>query len=533
MSTDNTRFLIESAFSILDKNSREVPFILNTVQDRYWNNIRRRDIVLKARKMGFSTIRLARMLAKCQIMQNRRCVVVSHEKESTQRLLGRARHMLESMPFPVETGRAGLGTITFPSTNSSIWIGTAGQKAFGRGDDITDYHLSEFAFWQNPDLITGIEEACVHDSEGCIESTANGWGTPFHRLWERASSGESGMKVADGSPVFYTPHFFAWFDDPEYQVPISGKLENLTEYETKLMLEHGVTEAQLNWRRLKINSMYDPSMFPQEYPATPEEAFLVSGLMVFDSATIRKHEIVARKEKWRGEIIDQNGKATIHPTEKGRLAIYISPEETHSYIISADVAAGIRGEAYSVADVLDAESGEQVAQWRGHCSPGDFGDILMLMGAFYNWALLIPEVNNHGLTVCTRIEDRGYPNLYTRPDNRGGSELGFFTSPGESGTRAQMINELREAITEFKIKLNSPDTMRELRSFVRLENGKLGPQPGTFSDCVMSAAIGAYVLSERIYTPERSQQGFKSRLGITRRRSRGRIHIPNGRGRYV
>ena len=93
---NDLRWLIETCFSLVNKDSHKVPFLFNPAQDHYWPRISSRDIILKARKEGFSTIRLARMVAKCMTMKNRHCVVVSHEEKSTQRLLERAVYLLDN-----------------------------------------------------------------------------------------------------------------------------------------------------------------------------------------------------------------------------------------------------------------------------------------------------------------------------------------------------------------------------------------------------------------------------------------------------
>jgi hypothetical protein len=551
------RFLIETAFNLVDKNSKKVPFIFNPAQNDYWDKITERDLDLKARKLGFSSLRLARMIAKCQVMENRRCVVVSHEQEATVRLLERAKYFIKNCIFPIRTGKSSSHEITFPDTNSSIWIGTAGQKAFGRGDDITDYHLSEYAFWANPKLITGIEEACVKGAEGCIESTANGWGTPYHKLWQRAERGEAiNSELGEnfqGGPVFYAPHFYGWFWDEAYRVACPKRLEDLDEYERGLR-EMGLSDDQILWRRLKIKSMTNPEDFPQEYPATAEEAFLMSGLMYFPSLAIKKQEQEAREVKWQGEIRDAGGKAALEPTKTdpiskqnpGRLKIWISPKEGRSYLLSADVASGIEipenaeGSAdldlstgcYSSADVFDVATWEQVAQWHGFIAPDLFADVIYMLGWLYNWAYAAPEVNNHGLTTCTRLNDLGYPNLMTREDKAGGTDLGYFTGHGESGTRARMLASYKAALRDYTAKINSKLSLSEARSFVKLKNGKLGPQAGCFSDTVISGAIGIHLLETIKHVPEANVIGGRSQISVARRQL-GRPTVPKFKGGYV
>lgn len=507
------RYLIESAFSILDKDSILSPLIFNATQNDYWPKITDRDIVLKSRKMGFTTIRLARLIAKCYQMPNRRCIVVSADDEATKRILGRATEMIKNCVFDLNA-KVFNETIRFPSTGSSIWIGTAGSKAFGRGDDITDYLFTEFAWWERPDLITGVEEACVTDSEGCIESTAHGFGTPFHKLWTRASSKIAGVTLPDGAPKFYTPHFYGWWQDKTLEADCPEPLPSYDDDEEKLKERFGVTDRKLLWRRLKISSMFDPNLFDQEYPDTPEAAFLTAGMMVFDPSSLRKHEETARKALWVGEIKDHGEKVHLEPSQKGRLTVWLTPEPRAKYLISADIAAGMTDGDYSVADVYDINTHEQVAQWYGHIAPDLFGDILTLLGVFYNFAVIVPEVNNHGLTTCTRINDNEYPNLHRRDDGKGGNNLGWYTSPGRSGTRIELINTAREAVRDYQVKINSPITISECRTFITLSNGDMDAQGGAHKDSVISLGIGAVMLKKIGYIPEVRRESFKDRLGF-------------------
>lgn len=532
----DNRFFIESYFNIVNKDSKVVPFVFNTVQDDYWKNRLGSGIVLKARKMGFTSLEVADSTASIATKENQRCVLVSHEKESTKRILKKAHDYLDTCGLDTRHIKRTDTGLYNPILKSSLWIGTAGAKAFGRGDDITKYHLTEYAFWDNSDLITGIEEACVNNAHGCIESTANGWGTEFHRIWQRAESG--GVSNAEADPYeldmdseerkkhFYRPHFYPWMSDPTYSIALEHPLESLNAYEKELKDRYGTKDPQLAWRRRKIAGMSNPDKFPQEYPATPEEAFLVSGSMVFDSYALRSMRESRRPLQWRGEIVERSARVSLDQNSQGRFRIYVPPRDGKAYIVSADIAIGTEGGNYSVADVWDVETWEQVAQFHGHIAPDDFGDTLMLMGAFYNWAFLAPEVNNHGLTTCIRIRDAEYPKLLTRDKDIGGTDLGWYTSPGESGTRSELINNYGKAIRTFSCKLNSPLSIHEAMAFVRLKNGKLGAQGSdskidgkkTHDDTVFSGGIGLTMLEANVQAPEFGYEGMSTPMGVVGRR---------------
>ena len=140
-----------------------------------------------------------------------------------------------------------------------------------------------------------------------IESTANGVGGWFYDFWKAAERGENE----------YIPLFFAWFDEPTYTKPFDTEEEkrqfieevNMVTYdkegneihteEYELMKEFNLTYEQLNWRRFAIANYCfgDIDMFHQEYPSTPEEAFIASGRPKFNIGALKQY----RRQQESGE----------------------------------------------------------------------------------------------------------------------------------------------------------------------------------------------------------------------------------------
>src|SRR6185295_15043265 len=94
------RMIIEGMFKIVNKDSQDVPFTLNPAQAKLDSNLTGRDIIPKARQLGISAYFLARYTAKCLSRKNTRAVVISHDKESTQRMLARVHYYLENLRGP-------------------------------------------------------------------------------------------------------------------------------------------------------------------------------------------------------------------------------------------------------------------------------------------------------------------------------------------------------------------------------------------------------------------------------------------------
>ncbi len=305
------QYFIESSLFIVNKNSQKVPFIWRPCFKKWWDNHSNDDFILKARKMGFSAGISAIWLHACIFQQNTRAVMVSHEDKATQRLLERVRYYISTSVIPIRTKKNSEHEISFPDTNSTFWIGTAGQRAFGRGDDITHLHLSEFAFYPDFSIITGVKEAMRNNGIVVRETTANGAGTPAHKLWLASVRGDNNIRR----------HFMGWFEDSEYCSPDHTPFE-LSDDEKELKKVLNLSWGQLRWRREKIKDMDDPLLFPQEYPSSWEEAFLTSGQMIFRWPDVKRQEAGVSPLKWRGDIVNIGKDVIVEPNPKGNFRVW-------------------------------------------------------------------------------------------------------------------------------------------------------------------------------------------------------------------
>jgi len=138
----NKKELVRSRLSIVDKNSKVVPFTRNAVQRYFAAHKGNRNIILKSRQLGVSSEILADMFAESITIPNTPCAVVSHETRATQRLLDRVHFFYDTFPDPRPLiGAESRSELSFPGLNSSIYLGTAGSRAFGRGDTLRMAHL--------------------------------------------------------------------------------------------------------------------------------------------------------------------------------------------------------------------------------------------------------------------------------------------------------------------------------------------------------------------------------------------------------
>jgi hypothetical protein len=105
------------------------------------------------------------------------------------------------------------------------------------------------------------------------------------------------------------------------------------------------------------------------------------------------------------------------------------------------------------------------------------------------------ETNYPGNATHSKLVELEYPKLWINVETG---------KPWKTDAkfRPLAISALREAVRESTIKINSKATLAEMKTFVRKDNGKLEGESGSHDDCVMDAAIAAYILKTTAFTPE-------------------------------
>jgi hypothetical protein len=495
-------FYSANCLKIRTKAGEIAPLVLNhaqkILQDAIDEELKTRGfvriVILKARQQGLSTHVGGYMYFKVSQNKARKAMVVTHHADSTRALFDLTKRYHDNVPTIVKpsTKYASRRELSFNLLDSSYVVATAGGESIGRSETLSDVHASEIAFWPPTEALknwNGLYQAVPSNGLGTnvfVESTANGVSGVFYDLWKGAVDGTNGFR----------PVFIPWFLDEGYVAPVDKPLEHTPE-EERLIATFNLTDEQLMFRRLKIaNSGLD--LFKQEYPATADEAFLTSGRPVFHSEILHNRLQVIEAPKDRMALI--NGKIEADP--RGELLIYHPHDPKETYYIGADVAMGVRGGDYSVAQVMDSKR-RQVSTWRGHIQPDAFAKVLHAMGTYYNMALIAPENNNHGILTCSELAKQlSYPNVYMKTvvdtlTEKESIVLGFSTT---MKTKPLIIDELRAEVRDGTAELNDKTTIQEMLTYIVTVSGAMEAEKGCHDDCVTSLAIANHI-NEGGFTP--------------------------------
>lgn len=536
---------MENFLKIRDKQSRLVPLKPNYAQ-RMFNDIIEKNtklgkphryIILKARQLGISTFTEAYIYHDTSTRENVNSLIIAHEEKATLNLFNMSRLFYESCPLAIRPMKkySNGKELVFenpttddeeklrnPGLRSRITIATAGTTDTARSGTYHNVHVSEIAFFPNPQNTMTALLQCVPDEPNtfvCMESTANGIGGYFYDMWNAAVRGEND----------FTPIFFPWFTDPSYSTPFeteeekeefiksvnymhpdaSGKLVHTDEWLLKEQFD--LTWEQLNWRRKTIANKCggDLDMFHQEYPATPEEAFIASGRPKFNLKSVKEYELRCQPPEVVGDLLRTGETISINENDKGPFKMWLPPQKDAQYVIGADVAEGLVSGDYSVAIVLDNDL-NVCAKWRGHTDPDLFGKEIVKLAMLYNEAYVAVENNNHGLTTLKSIVNEDYYNLfytkiYDKVNDTITKKLGWSTN---ARTKPLAIDKLAEYIRERFFGMWDIEIIEELYSYVIDDKGRTNAQEGKYDDCVMALAIALQAFLEgrgEDYLPEISR----------------------------
>jgi len=479
--------IIEQLFRIANKEGEDVDFELNHTQETLDANLTSRSIVPKARQEGVSAYVLARFLAACMMYRNTKAVVISHDKESTQRLLDRVHYYIDHIkgPQPV-IKHSSKNHVSFPKMDSVFYIGTAGSREFGRGDTITHLHCSEYAFWVNPKkLMKGLLQAVPMSGEIIIESTGNGYNDYHSRC----------MKAAKGQSV-WSLHFFNWLDFPEYEMSLSDDEKQYLathlnrDWEEDFLFNMGVSLEKIAWRRFKLDELdYDMTAFKQEYPMTLDECFQMTSQSIFHMVKY------VPTNAWKD-------------VDRGAWMLEGHPDKNKHYMLGADVAGGV-GQDASVVEIICLEDMEQVGEYiNNKIDPETFAYEIARIARYYGNAFCVVENNNHGILTLSVLEKIYDKTLIYKDDSTVASneekqifQLGYKTT---KRNKPLMIGRLRTLLAH-ELTIHSPILRSELTTFIETETGGLEAQEGCNDDTVMAAACAVLGINKTALIKEQNE----------------------------
>lgn len=516
----NPELLIELTFVVVDKKQKTVPFFFNEVQKHFinilnkaiqdFNNGKITEIsmlVLKGRQQGFTTLITAYQLASIILNKNFAGLTIADESKNTENIFqSKAKFPFEQLPQSIKPTEKynNIRQLFFEKLNSNWSIDTA-TKDVGRSRTINFFHGSECAFWNfgMENIQSGLGEAFTRNCIKIYESTANGF-NDFNKMW----TSENHINC------FYewwkTQEYVTEFETDKIKEDFIKNIESSTEWifiRLKWLKEEKELKLnQLYWYYKKYNSYIDNELIKQEYPCTPEEAFISTGRTYFKKENIiqRLLELKDKKSLKTGyfKYIIKNEKIVSYEwveDKEGFIQIYEDVQEGYPYVLGGDTAGG--GLDYFTGHVINNATGKQVAVLRQQFDEVEYTRQIYCLGMYYNKALVGLEINFSPYPT-TKLQELKYPKLYVRRKEDSITKTiirsyGFKTT---SITRPLILALLQTIILENIDYIVDKNTLQEMLTFIINENSKPEAQIGYHDDLIIGLAITYYIRTHQEYT---------------------------------
>ena len=520
--------LIELEFVIVDKKKMVVPFFLNEVQKDFVGRLnkaikefeegKRNEIaflILKGRQQGFTSLITAYQLAASILHRNFEGFTLADVESNAQTIFeNKAKYPHSQLPpclRPTEKFN-NRKELRFSTINSAWAVATA-TKNVGRSRTINFFHGSEAAFWQVP---MGQIQAAMKPAftpTGCIiiyETTANGF-NDFKDMWDSGA---------------YINCFYEWWRTDEYRHSFESKQKEI-EFEDLIknghdwiserlrwLRKHGLDTEQLYWYYNTYQGLTDKETIKQEYPCTPEEAFLMSGRPVFNIENIVKRIAFLRQKykkkpykegyfkfDWENpetedRIIESSIKF-VESAEKNWIRIYEKPKDGVPYVVGGDTKG--EGSDFYTATCVNNITGNRAASLHKNLSISKpYVHQVYCLGMYYNKALVGVEINfNTGVTE--ELQRLNYPRQYVRRKfdeytKKREPRYGWKT---DGVTRPLIIDRYATLLSEHIELINDIPTLEEAMTFVYDEKGRPDAISGKHDDLIISDMIAEQIREQQ------------------------------------
>jgi hypothetical protein len=457
--------LARDLLHIRDRTGQSSPLKANPVQRLFEEKRGQKNIVLKARQMGITTWIAARFFLKTVTIPGTLTVLCAHTREASEGLFAIVQRLWQHLPDDLRKdtlrlSKSSANRMVFRSLDSEFRVISAGEENAGRGLTIQNLHLSEIGRWPGDPRATlaGLRAALAPGGEMTLESTPCGASGAFYEEWTHAA--ETGL----------VQHFYPWWLEPAYTGTAPPQL---TQHELELADQHGLTPAQIGFRReLERNFR---GLRAQEYAEDPESCFKASGDCCFPTEPIER-----RLMELREPTTTRRG---------GALQVWLPPSRSHVYLLGVDTAGGGPDGDFAAIQILDRETGLQCAELRERLTPLELARVAAQLAREYNHATIAVERNNHGAAVLAYLDaTERYERVYARE-----GAAGWLTT---AGNKPAMISRIGVLLEEDANLFFSRRFLTECRTFVSFENGSSGAAPGAHDDCLMAMAVAHAVRNE-------------------------------------
>ena len=465
---NDPQYFVENYIKIVSLDKGLVPFDMYPFQKEmigtFHNN---RFVICKLpRQSGKTTTMVSYMLHYVLFNENMNVAILANKASTARDILSRLQLAYEHLPKWLQQGILSWNKGSLELENGSRIVAASTSSSAIRGGSYNMIFLDEFAF-----VPTNIAEEF------------------FSSVYPTISSGESTKIIIVSTPNGMNMYYKMWTDAESKKntyIPIEVHWSEVPGRDEK-------------WKQETIANTSE-AQFQKEF----ECEFLGSSNTLINPAKIKTIPL-------RTPIKSSAG-----------LDIYDKPKKDHTYVIVADVARGVQGDAsaFIVIDVSQLPH-RLVGKYKNNeIKPMLFPNIIKDVAVAYNNAFVMVEVNDVGDQVANSLQfDLEYDNLIMASmRGRAGQIVGGGFSGGKSqlGVRTTKAvkkigcSNLKTMVESDKIILEDFDIISEMSSFV-LHGQSYQAEEGHNDDLIMCCVLFAW-LSGQTYFKELTDTDVRAKL---------------------
>ena len=268
-------FRLNHLYYITDKNGKKVRFKMTPEQLAYYDGEHTRNVILKARQLGFTT-EVCIIQLDAALFESSKCAMIAHTLFDAKRLFReKVKYAYDLLPDVIKAANP----VVIETKEELVFEkgGSVTVSTSFRGGTLQRLHVSEFGKIcakypeKAREIISGAFEALGIDGIGTLESTAEGRQGYFFDISQEAEKLYLSNKELNKQDFKF--FFFSWWQNPEYAMPAQVLPERLERYFYELEHKHGIklTDEQKSWYYGKEKTL--GADMKREYPSIPKEAF--------------------------------------------------------------------------------------------------------------------------------------------------------------------------------------------------------------------------------------------------------------------
>jgi len=423
------------------------------------------NVILKARQLGISTTVASYVCWLLLFHRDKNILVVATKLGTAANLVKKAKSIYKNLPDWLRIASIEIDNRnSFELSNGSQVKASSTSGDAGRSEALSLLVVDEAAIVEGLDEMWAGLYPTLSTGGTCIAlSTPYGVGNWFHKTYVEAEEGKND----------FNPIKLPWQVHPDRDAAWFKK-------ETRNMSKREIAqELECNFNASGETVVHGDDLH-----------------RILDNTSEPKHKTGFDRNYW----------------------IWREPEPGRDYLALADVARG-DGSDYSVCQIVDVQTMEQVAEYQGKITPDMFAPLLHSIASEYNNALLIIENNSLGIGVLNRMEELEYNNIYysVRSTHEYVDQATAEAIGGVAGftmsmkTRPLVIAKFEEFVRNKLITINSMRLANEIKTFV-WHNGRPQAMRSYNDDLVIATAIGCWVRDTALTVNQREVEYKKAMI---------------------